>query len=513
MSAGAETARGAGQATGADTVRGARQEPVPTGTGVSAGAHPALSLRAALARLRETTPGAVLTRPDPLAPEAVAGDFAERYAGVPAVGVARPEPAVLYTGVAGHRTPVLLGLYGDDERLYDWLPGLPWALTPAAVAALVRAARAPVQVTGAPVQQLTAEGAEVDLRRLPVLTTTPRDAGPYLTAALIHAQDPVTGESSLSAHRMLVLDRDRLAVWIVPGRQLGLLYERALERGGRLAVTVSIGVPPAALVASAVNSRFLPAGLSKLALAGALAGRPLTLAAGRTQPASGLAEAEIVLEGHLDGTLADEALGGAEPGLSLPEFLGYDGRARAGLPVLTVTAVTTRRDPLYQAVIGPGREQSHLLGAAGALSVALSLPQTPALAVQDLHLSPAGGGMLLLAVAVRKERPEADRQLNALAEDILTRHPFVKTVVLTDEDVAIRCAEDLLWALTTRSNLAADTTEWTRLPPVPMDPSQTPEWALARGHRGGIPGRTAIDATTPFALRARTARSFGPGTT
>ncbi|MBV6699346.1 UbiD family decarboxylase [Kitasatospora aureofaciens] len=469
---------------------------------------PGLSLRAALARLAASHPHAVLTRTEPIAREAVAADFAERYAGVPAVPEARPEPAVRYTAVGDSPLPVLLGLYGNEARLRDWLPGLPARTTPDTVAQLLTAAAEPHRAPKPPCRQVVRAGDEVDLRHLPVLTATPRDAGPYLTAALVHAHDPRTGLSSLSSHRMLVLDRRRLTVWMVPGRQLELMHRQALERGERLPVTVNIGVPPAAMIASAVNSRFLPPEVSKLALAGALAGRPLTTAPAATQAAEALAEAEIVLEGHLGEETADEAIGDAEPHLSLPEFLGYDGRARAGLPVLTVTAVTTRQAPLYQAVLGPGREQSHILGAAGALSVALSLPATPGLDVRDLHFSPAGGGMLLLAVAVRKHHPDADRALTPLAREILRQHPFVKTVVFTDDDVAIRCAEDLLWALTTRSNLARDCTAWTDLPPVPMDPSQTPAWAHARHGTPDLPGRIAIDATTPHALRAHTARSL-----
>ncbi|MQS16723.1 UbiD family decarboxylase [Streptomyces kaniharaensis] len=469
---------------------------------------PGLSLRAALAHLAKAHPHATLTRTDPIARDQVAADFAQRYAGIPAVPAARPEPAVRYTAVGDSPLPVLLGLYGDESRLYDWLPGLPARTAPDTVAALLTAAAQPRTAPHPPCRQVVAAGDEVDLRHLPVLTVTPRDAGPYLTAALIHAHDPHTGLSSLSSHRMLVLDRNRLTVWMVPGRHLELMHRQALARGERLPVTVNIGVPPAAMVASAVNSRFLPPGVSKPALASALAGEPLTLAPATTQPAQALAEAEIVLEGHLGEESADEAIGTAEPHLSLPEFLGYDGRARAGLPVLTVTAVTTRHNPLYQAVLGPGREQSHILGAAGALSVALSLPPTPGLDVHDLHFSPAGGGMLLLAVAVRKHHPDADRALAPLARQILHQHPFVKTVVLTDDDVAIRCAEDLLWAVTTRSNLARDCTEWTDLTPVPMDPSQTPAWARARHGQPDPPGRVVVDATTPYALRAHTTRSL-----
>ncbi|MEV0375471.1 UbiD family decarboxylase [Streptomyces sp. NPDC050636] len=474
--------------------------------------NPGLSLRAALDDLRAADPGSLRLHTEPMPAAAVAAHFAAAHAGVPAVGVSRSEPVVQYTAIKDSGLPVLLGMYGDASRLSRWLPGLPTRTAPDSVAGLLTAASrtAARQVADAPCQEVVATGKDIDLHRLPVLSATPRDAGPYLTAALIHARDPATGDSALSCHRMLVLDSGRLTVWMVPGRRLGALHQRALARGERLPVTVSIGVPPAAMVASAVNTAFLPAGLGKLALAGALAGESVELVPGVTQPVSALARSEIVIEGYLDDTVADEALDGAEPDLSLPEFLGYDGRARAGLPVLTATAITTRRDPVYQAVIGPGREQSHILGTAGALSVAMSLPDSPAVTVRDLHFAAAGGGMLLLTAAVHKESARGDTALTGIAHEILRQHPFVKLVVLTDEDVAVSCAEDVLWAMATRSNLGADCTQWTDLGPVPMDPSQTEIWARHRaaGAEARPAGRAALDATTPFALRRMTRRSF-----
>jgi UbiD family decarboxylase len=252
-------------------------------------------------------------------------------------------------------------------------------------------------------------------------------------------------------------------------------------------------------VASALSSAVLPAGATKLEMAGALAGAPIRVADGVTQPVRVLADSEIVLEGYLDGTLADEP-----PPVSLPEFLGYDGESRAGLPVITVTAVTTRRAPAYQAVIGPGREQSVILGLAGALSVALSGTDDDWRLIDDLHFTPAGGGMLTLAVAIRKTSSTSDERLAHIARRIFEQHRFVKLVVFTDPDVNLRNPEDVWWAVTTRSNLGTDCTTFDGFRALPMDPSQAADW---RGGRGGTT-RAFIDATTPFELSAATCRSF-----
>jgi 4-hydroxy-3-polyprenylbenzoate decarboxylase len=470
-------------------------------TGARAG-NPALSVRAALDRVRREDPGSRGGFRGPLPAEDVAADFAARYAGVPATGLSRDEEVVRYR-VTGSTVPVLLGLYGSAERVRRWLPGLPARPNPRSVRALLAAAVAPEPVAAPPCQEVVATA--VDLGALPVLRATPRDAGAYVTMGVVHAVDPVTGEPALSVHRMIVLGPDRLAIWMVPGRALGKMYESAVARGERLAVSVNIGAPPAAVVASALSTDALPAGTGKLAVAGALAGAPVRLAHAVGQPVPVLADAELVLEGHLDGTTADEAAAGP----SMPEFLGYDGSVRQGLPVLTVTAVTSRRDPLYQAVIGPGREQSVVLGLAGELSVALTADRAHDRLIADLHHGPAGGGMLLLAVAVDKASHADDARPADIARRVFERHKFVKLVVVTDTDVDLRSPEDLLWAVTTRANLGADCTTFGGFSPLPVDPSHGPGWPAARG--GGT-GRTVVDATVPFALRDTVVRSFpAPG--
>jgi 4-hydroxy-3-polyprenylbenzoate decarboxylase len=464
--------------------------------------RPALSVRDAVADVRRTTPHRyhVHAKP-PAARTGIAHDFAVRYAGVPATGLSRSEDVVLYSGEG---MPVLLGLYGDEARVRSWLPGLPGRVSPASAGALLAGCHPPKLVAEPACQALTAP---VDLAGLPVLQATARDAGPYLTMGLVYAEDPLTGAVALSVHRMLVLDRTRLTIWLVPGRQLRAMHAAAVRRGARLPVSINVGAPPAAMVASALGSRFLPEGVGKLAVAGALAGEPIRVAPALTQPTRVLADSELVLEGFLDGAVADECVQGP-PEVSLPELLGYDGSARSGLPVITLTGMSTRPEAVYQATIGPGREQSIILGLAGAVSCALSVADAGLL--HDLHFAPAGGGMLLLVAAVRKDGPSADGQLERIARCLFEQHPFLKLIIFTDDDIDISSMEDVMWAVTTRANLGADCTTFPGFTPLGMDPSQQEGWSTVGGRRGGS-GRTFVDATVPYRLRPAVARSFPPG--
>ncbi|GAA4238463.1 UbiD family decarboxylase [Actinomadura meridiana] len=439
----------------------------------------ALSVRDALTRLG---PSDHHECDVPLTPDTVAAHFAANFAGVPAVPAARSECAVRYTGVG--EIALLLGLYGDEPRVRRFLPGFPVKVNPLTARQALAEARTPVTAVR-DAERLP------DLSRLPILRTTPRDAGRYLTMGIVQSGD------ALSVHRMLVLDDDHLAIWMLPSRHLRARYLAATERGERLPVTINLGAPPAAMIAASLGTRFLPDGTTKLDVAGAFAGAPLALAPAVSQPEHVLATSEIVIEGHLDGTTSDEA---TTTRVSMPEFLGYDGTAQRDLPVITVTAVTARPGALYQATIGPGREQSVILGMAGAVSTALSLDDPT---IADLHHTPAGGGMLTLVAAVTDLGPDANQRLAGISQAIFTRHPFTKLIIYVDDDVDIRNPEDVLWAMTTRANLGVDAVTLPGFRPLGMDPSHSDTW-----DRGGGDNRTFINATVPSALRDTFGRSF-----
>ena len=75
-----------------------------------------------------------------------------------------------------------------------------------------------------------------DLRTLiPAPTNTLLDAGPYFNMGLLRAEDPETGESDVTIHRLCVQGPDRLSVYFVPGRHIDQFRIKAEKRGPRAA--------------------------------------------------------------------------------------------------------------------------------------------------------------------------------------------------------------------------------------------------------------------------------------
>lgn len=464
----------------------------------------ALSMREALARLARRTPGAIRTVADPIAREAIASDYIMRDAGVPATSCMRDERVVTYCAVENAELPLVLGAYGSVQRVREWLPGLPRHIDRPALARLLDERRAPVEL-GAPFARYTWS---CGLDRLPVPITTDRDAGPYITLGVVCAGAPEGGPQAVSVHRLLVIDDERLTIWMLPSRQLRTMMESALLAGHSLPVTINIGAPPAVVVASALSTRWLPPGCGKLDIAGALAQAPVGIEpVGET---FALAGSEIILEGQIGGRTVDECRQGRAFGISMPEFLGYDGNAQEDLPVVEITAVSIRPDAVYQAVIGPGREQSNILGLAGALTVGFSLdhrnwPCDRGPEIVDLAFPAAGGGMLLLIAQIHLADGTTAGALDSLALRLFSHHPFVKLIVFVDEDVDVASEEDVLWALITRANLSCDVHSFDGFPRLSMDPSQHVGW---RGGTTEASARSYIDATRAAGFRSRAKRSF-----
>lgn len=455
-------------------------------------------LRTALAALDSMPGGLVRVREEVPARYGVSSRYA-RWAGVPAPPPTGPGPAVLFeqvTAESGETGAVLMGLYGTRERaaaLLGLTPAeLPWRLLDAVAEPV-----APVRT--ADPARWARTSYPPDLTRLPVPVLTDEDAGPYLTLGAVLATDPDTGVRNLSVHRMCVRGPDLLTIWMVPGRDLERAHQAARRRGEPLPVAVHLGLPPAVLLASTCPTSLVPPELDELAVAGALGGAPVELAPCRTVGAECVPQAEYVLEGEL---LAETLPENPDGPASTPEFLGYQGRAHPGLPVIRVTGITAREGAILQAVSGPGHEQSVLLGFGMEAAVIDRLRQLGA-PVKAALSHTAGGGQLMMVIQWHAKRSPADDALvRDACETVLEEFRMAKLVVAVDEDVDLESDTDLWWAMTTRLQADVDVVVLPDRYGFPLDPTQTPAYTKTVSADGRT-AKAVFDCTVPFAQRER----------
>ncbi|MDF7679163.1 hypothetical protein PT300_00405 [Enterobacteriaceae bacterium ESL0689] len=103
--------------------------------------------------------------------DTIVADYVRRYAGPPACGRASAEPVVRYM-ISEEKLPVLMGCFGDEQRVRERIPHLPRYLTQASLRQLLAHTVSPETMSRHDMPPGNAY--DCTLKRLPVLTHNPR---------------------------------------------------------------------------------------------------------------------------------------------------------------------------------------------------------------------------------------------------------------------------------------------------------------------------------------------------
>ena len=352
--------------------------------------------------------------------------------------------ALLFEKVKGHAHPVFTGLYWSRELLADLLRR-PERSLPGYVSECIKRWQAspidPVVVDSGPVMEVSEN--QVDLDKLPLPTHALKDAGRYFDAAVVIAKDPETGVRNASIQRFLVFDKNTMRVNIDAGRHLELYLEKAAERGTTLPFTLNVGVGPGLHFAAATPAEAAPAESDELGIASEFHGAPLELVAGTTSEVEMVAHAMYALECEIvPGEVEDEG--------PFAEVTGYYAK-REPRPVVHVKAIHRRREPVFQTILS-GKEVWNSVGLLGEANV-LTLLQRQVPGVSDVYFSHGGAGFYHAIVQLDQKRTGWSKQAILAA---FAAFPPLKMVTVVDDDVDIRDASDVEWAMATRLDPSAD---------------------------------------------------------
>ena len=303
-----------------------------------------------------------------------------------------------------------------------------------------------------------AEDPGFDQRKiLPVTQSTPDDAGPCITMGLCLASDPETGESDVTVHRMFTLDTpDELTFNYGSTRHIGMMFEKAEKLGKPLPISINIGLDPAIYLGASLEPPTTPYGYNELSVAGALRGKGVELAPCLTIQEKCIANAEFVIEGELQPGIrvAEDKVKGS--GTALPEFPGFQGTAHKE-PIIKVKAITHRKNPIFQSIIGSSAEHVCLAGPCMEASILNMAENAIPGFVHNVYAHPAGGGkfVAILQIHKRKETDEGRQRQAALLA--MSTFSELKHIFVVDDDVDIFSTNDVLWAMTMRYQGDIDT--------------------------------------------------------
>ncbi|MDP2743600.1 MAG: UbiD family decarboxylase, partial [Dehalococcoidia bacterium] len=341
---------------------------------------------------------------------------------------------------------------------------------------------APRVVKKGPVMENVMAGEEIDLFKFPVPKWHEKDGGRYLgTGDAVITRDPDNGEINIGTYRVMVHDKRTVGLYINPGNHGRRHMEKYHSRGQPCPVAISVGHHP---LLFAVACRKFPPG-TEYQYIGAIRGEPVEVI---EEEVTGLpipTDSEIVVVGWVGpGQTRKEGPFG--------EYTGYYGDARQS-PLVQVERVYFRNNPI---ILGspPGRDPADTSLYSSLLGSVLyenRLKRSGLQGIKAVYTHRISGNFFL-AVSVTQQYAGHARQvgLQLAAEGVGGRY-----VIVVDDDIDVTNIQDILWALSTRSNPERSIDIVRHLPSTPLDP------ALRKPAEAFFTSKAIIDACRPYEWR------------
>ena len=392
-------------------------------------------------------------------------------------------PAVLFRKVKGSSIPLLINLQGTYERLAlaidSNLQGM--------VEEFGRRENSPVPIkridrSQAAVKQVVWKGADADVTKLPILRHQELDSGKYITSAVFILRDPKTGVQNAGIYRSMLHGAQEVGFMTGAFQGGNYILVEHRERKERMQVAMAIGHHPCLLLAGTTN----PPGMGgELEVAGGLLQQPLEVVRGETVDLDVPAHAEIVIEGMLDPSPENQREEG--PFGEYPRY--YTGVGP--YPVIKVTAITTRRDPIYVDVFNASSEHS-AIGGLARMGFLLNRARDVVPNVKNLYLPISGVARNHCYISMKKV---ADGEPHLAAFAVMAYSPATKHVFIVDDDIDVTNEADVLWALATRFQADKDLVTINNSIGSRLNP---PTYGYRRDDKGTLESKLIFDCTRPL---------------
>ena len=375
-------------------------------------------------------------------------------------------PILIFENVRGSKFSVVTNVHASRRRLASAIGSEPRSAVANYLKRIERRIP-PKEVTSGPVKEVILSSEQVDLRAIPQIVHHQDDAGPYLTAAVTLARDPLSGRLNCSFNRLMFLDKNHTSIHLTLAKHLWEFYSNAEKMKQPLQVAVILGAHPAwslgALNIGSIDEE-------EFYLMGSLAGAAMDVVGAETMDLKVPAHAEMILEGEiLPFERVDEGPFG--------EFTGYSLGSRKR-EVFHVKTITHRKNAfLHDIAVG---HLDHLL-----LS---TIPMEANLFRAVKAMVPSVKAVRIPApftVYVSIEKKTEGQGKNAILA-VLGADMYMKHVIVVDHDIDIFNDQRVQWAVGTRCQADRDVMIVSNVGGSDLDPSDL---------KDGVTAKMGIDAT------------------
>src|SRR5574341_580027 len=305
----------------------------------------------------------------------------------------------------------------------------------------------PVTVERGPVFENEQRDGKVNLESFPSPLWHELDGGRYIgTGCSVVTRALDSDWVNVGTYRVQMLDRNHVALDMVPGKHGRQHYEKHKKAGKRFPVAIVLGADPLGYLISGIE---IPFGMCEWNYVGAILGQPVAVTPG---PLTGLpfpAAAEIVLEGHVEPN--DERTEGP-----FGEFHGYYPGKAGTAPAVTVTRVYFRSEPILMGS-PPAKPPNDYSYSKAVMRSALLHDALIAAGVPDVQAVWAheiGGARMFNVVAIRQRYAGHARQAGHVLSQCGVGAYMSRYSVVVDDDIDPSSLQEVMWAVATRSDPA-----------------------------------------------------------
>jgi 4-hydroxy-3-polyprenylbenzoate decarboxylase len=305
----------------------------------------------------------------------------------------------------------------------------------------------PVAVETGPVKENVIKGNDVDLYKIPVPKWHALDGGLYInTWCGVVTMDPDTGERNVGTYRGMITGKNKISTLLIWSQDWGKHYAKYMQRGEPMPVAVIYGWDP-----SMVFTAGFPFQGDEYRIMGSIMQEPVPLVKCETSQLQVPASAEIVLE----GTISTDQSSYEHEG-PFGEFNGFYGGWGGIKPVINVSCITHRNDPVYRGNI-EGMSKGVVSETGMCSFVAYSAAMWEVLESQGL----AGGVIDLIpapwaVIKIHKTYQGQPKQIAAALWGSKLSVFTLKTIMVVEEDVDIHELRELQLAFQSNVNPTKD---------------------------------------------------------
>jgi 4-hydroxy-3-polyprenylbenzoate decarboxylase len=420
---------------------------------------------------------------------------------------AKDKPAVLFETVKGYTIPILGNTFGSKERLGialeeddfshigNRIVDLTRMKMPTGVFGKLRmlpklseiSDYGPKHIDNGPVKEVVLTEEKADLSTLPILRSFKGDAGRFITFGLTVTKHPDTEVTNMGVYRMQIINSKKAIMhWQIHKRgaqHLEILKDRRSQddaegsRDRRIEVAVVIGADPATMFSAVAP---VPEGMDKYLFSGIVRKKGIKLVKCNTVDLEVPANAEIVLEGYVDpDDIQIEGPFGDHTGYYTPP---------EPYPSFNLTCISRKKNPIYlTTVVGKPILEDAYIGQVIERSF-LPLIQMFQPEVVDFSMPPAAWFQGLAIISIKKRYPGQAKKV-MLGLWGMGQLSLTKMFITVDHDINVHDMDEVIWAMTTRTDPKRDLIFIENAPTDTLDPSSP---LLNLGSKVGI------DATTKW---------------